>query len=408
MKKSNQDSTQHGMTRRDILGAIFGTVCVMPIAVRAFDSTDSTENTLNKKRLIIYSLYGGNDGLNTVVPILDPLYKNYRPNLALPANTLLPINDELALHAELSFLHSAFEKGEVAIFQDVGYPYPNLSHFESRAIWDSAKPALGKRASTGWYGDLVTANRKEFDAANLDVAAISFLAADLFASGNGVSALNTSNIQGFLANEIVENKLPGDVPEALNYLAHQIKKNEIVRSRLLKRLRNADLPRWDAYQDSLQSQIKMVEYFLRNQVQVPALKIYQDGFDTHTGQMTEHSALLSKFDQSLKQLVSSLKSLGIWQDAAIWVYSEFGRRPHENGGGGTDHGTAGPAFLLGGSVRGGVYGQRADLGDLDENGNLKFTTDFRHIYSTLADRHFRLHKNPFADAGFAVMEGVFA
>lgn len=394
------------LSRRSVLRNVFAAACMLPFGSGFAESLPTAPTVLNKKRLIVFSLYGGNDGLNTVVPFRDPLYKKYRPNLALSTTSLLPIDDDVALNPELQFLRDCYERKEVAIIQDVGYAHPNLSHFESRAIWDSANPALGTRASSGWYANLVMSNRDQFDAANLDAAAISFLSGDLFASGNGVAALNTSNIRNFLTGDATANRLPDNAPEAQRYLSQLIDSETGIRERLRKRLQGRPLPEWEPYEDPVQIQLKMVEYFLKNSVQIPALKIIQSGFDTHTGQFSEHPSLLRKSDNSLKQLVTRLKEFGAWNDTVILVYSEFGRRPTENGGGGTDHGTAGPAFLLGGGVRGGLYGQRADLGDLDENGNLKFSTDFRRIYTTIARQHFQLSSDPFSQSGFSAIEGV--
>ena len=358
---------------------------------------------LKRKRLVLFRLHGGNDWLNTLVPYRDPLYRKLRPTLAQPLDKLLPVSDELALHPRLTEFMKMFQAGEVAIVQDAGYPDPNLSHFESAAIWDSGDPKQGTQSATGWWGQVAMRNRAAFDAARFDAAAVSFDKNIAFGAGRGVPVLQVNK------DVVATLEAPGPrrthagraAPEAVRVIADMINEGIGVRERFARRLHGVQSPEWEPFEEPFDIQVKLTEWFFSHGVTTPLVRVSQEGFDTHAKQLASHDELLKAFDSGLARLKQGLKAAGVWDDTVIMVHSEFGRRPAENGYGGTDHGTAGPVFLIGGKVGGGIHGQRAPLDDLDREGNLKFTTDLRAVYSTLVANLWALPGNPFAANGFA-------
>ncbi len=389
------------VSRRDLLLALAGAAGMgLPLQFALASQPPSAQ--LARKHAILFRLHGGNDALNTLIPYRDPLYRALRPTLALSASTLLPVSDELALHPSLTGLMKLFAAGEVAIVQDVGYPHPNLSHFESAAIWDSANTEPGSIARGGWWGESVNANRAAFDAVRFDAAAVTFDKDVAFASGRGVPVLLANqDVATTLGTKGQRSRVTPDAPETARAIAEMINQGIEVRARVAQRLENVQPPEWAPYEDSFAIQTKLTSWLLAHGVTTPLLRVYQDGFDTHSQLLQRHDALMKAFDSGLLDLKQGLQVAGVWDDTVIVVHSEFGRRPAENGYGGTDHGTAGPVLLIGGKVRGGVYGRRAALDDLDADGNTKFTTDFRAVYSTLLEHLWALPSNPFAAQGFA-------
>jgi uncharacterized protein (DUF1501 family) len=132
-------------------------------------------------------------------------------------------------------------------------------------------------------------------------------------------------------------------------------------------------------------QMKHVAKMITSDVGVPIYKVGLEGFDTHANQKSQHSSLLAELSSGLSSFTEAMKQAGLWNNVLVMSYSEFGRRVAENGAGGTDHGAASTHFVLGGSVKGGLYGSQPRLDDLDD-GDLKYTTDFRQVYSTVAQR----------------------
>jgi uncharacterized protein (DUF1501 family) len=358
---------------------------------------------LKRKRLVLFRLHGGNDGLNTLVPYRDPLYRKLRPTLAQPLDKLLPVSDELALHPRLTEFMKMFQAGEVSIVQDVGYPDPNLSHFESAAIWDSGDPKESTQPAAGWWGKVAIRNRAAFDASRFDAAAVTFDRNTAFGSGQGVPVLwvDRDAVATLEAKGAKRVRAALASPRTTRAIADMINDGIDMRARFAKRLRGISPPEWESFEEPFDLQAKLTEWFLSHGVATPLVRVSQDGFDTHALQLARHDELLKAFDSGLARLKQGLKAAGVWNDTVIMVHSEFGRRPAENGYGGTDHGTAGPVFLIGGKVGGGIHGQRALLSDLDREGNLKFTTDLRAVYSTLVTNLWELPGNPFAADGFA-------
>ncbi|HEX7742070.1 MAG TPA: DUF1501 domain-containing protein, partial [Sphingobium sp.] len=331
---------------------------------------------LRFKRLIVLEMQGGNDGLNTLVPVKDPLYRHYRPNLAVPAADVIPLDDDVGLNAAMPRLAALYERGEVGWIQDVGYPHPNLSHFESAAIWASGR--FQDIRGSGWAARAIAANRNAVDRLALDADGIILGGNTDILAGQGLHVLAIDDVQTFLRDRMAAPPPIEKGNSALRRITEIIGDSASIAARLRSKMTGTNrfqsgLMGPEKYLDPFNRQISNLLFMLDSDVRSAVYQVMLPGFDMHTGLRGDHENLLGRLDAGLASLVSGLKAMGLWQDTLILAHSEFGRRPAENGSGGTDHGTAGPVILLGGGVKGGLFGRRAALDVLDPDSNLVAT-----------------------------------
>ena len=362
------------MDRRDFL-RIAATVSVSA-ALPAFAVPSADPK---RRLLILVELKGGNDGLNTVVPYADPLYARLRPRLALPREQLLPLSEQAALHPSLEKLMPTWQEGKLAIVQGLGYPQPNLSHFRSIEIWDTASKSE-EYLEDGWLARAFTQSPSPAEFISDGVAVGT---ADLGPlSGSRARAIALTNPEGFLRNA----RLARPEGEARNAALRHILR---VENDVQQSARRITAGREFAAQfpnGPFGIAARTAAQLAANPAGVAAIRISLSGFDTHTNQLNAHANLLRQVAEGLAGLRAALEEAGRWDSTVIATYSEFGRRPRENQSNGTDHGTAGVQWVMGGTVKGGLYGAAPALDRLDGNGNLPFAVDFRGYYATFLDR----------------------
>jgi uncharacterized protein (DUF1501 family) len=386
------------LSRRDFLRTGVSVVTAGMVVPSIFtnalaEAEEIGAGTSKPRTLVVVQMAGGNDGLNTVVPYRDDAYRRARPNLGLKESDLLLLDDRLALHKALAPLQDAWSSGELAIVQGVGYPHPSLSHFEAMDVWHAADPDRARH--DGWLAKLVEGS--------VDSGGHPF-------SGIGIGAslppaLCCPKVPPAVVDDVRSYVLQGDPSNA---------RDRAVREDALLKL-------YEAYGDAgpygdlfVQTATHARESYQTIQrvaadyapavpypttpfgrgLQLVAETIVKDlgvriayvpfgGFDTHANQRYEHNRLLSTLAEGLSLFRRDLASHGRADDVLVVTWSEFGRRVQENASGGTDHGTAGPMFLLG-PVAGGLHGGAPSLTDLDA-GNLKHAVDFRSVYATLLE-----------------------
>ncbi|MFC0397107.1 DUF1501 domain-containing protein [Paraburkholderia rhizosphaerae] len=327
---------------------------------------DSTGRASGRKLLFLIELKGGNDGLNTVVPFADPLYYSLRPHVAIARDAVLPLDERAALHPALQPLMPLWQRGELAIVQGLGYPHFNLSHFRAMEIWDTASDAH-RYLRDGWVtralasAQAVPRTPGSVLAGALPGGALVIGSAEqgpLTGAARGVTTLmpssNCADADGVVEHALLTRFPLGAFGAALVHA--------IVASA-------ASPPRDAAY--------------ARPDHDASVIRVTLNGFDTHANQRERHALLLAQFAQGVDALQATLRELGLWDQTLIVTYSEFGRRPRENDTGGTDHGSSAPHFVIGGSVRGGLYGAPPAMSQLDGNGNLPMAVDFRRLYATV-------------------------
>lgn len=338
-----------------------------------------------RRLLVLVELKGGNDGLNTVVPHADPLYMQLRPHLALKRDNLLPLDERTGLHPSLQSLLPLWQGNELAVVQGVGYPSPNLSHFRSIEIWDTAS-RTDEYLHDGW----LARSFARYPAPSGFLAdAVAVGSQDMGPlTGTSARTLALSNPEQFLRQSRQLNPAPGVSPGGNRALAHLTKVEADVLAASLRLDPNhafrTDFPA-GPFGQAVHTGCQAIASGAGQNPSgggIAALRLTLNGFDTHQNQAGTHANLLQQLADGLLALRSALTELGRWQDTLVLTYAEFGRRPQENQSNGTDHGTAAPHFVLGGRVRGGLYGAPPALDRLDGNGNLPFAVDFRQLYAT--------------------------
>jgi uncharacterized protein (DUF1501 family) len=344
------------------------------------------------RKLILVQLAGGNDGLNTVIPYADDAYRAARPNIGVTGESVVRLDERFGLHPNLAALQGLWQAGHLAIVQGVGYPDPNLSHFTSMHVWQTASPD-GKEIG-GWLGRYLDA----LEAQQHDP----FMG---FNVGTRVSPELTTGATPLLSLASVDQYQPrftgGDAPQRQQALLKLYESypatapyaalletsadDAMQTSQQLQTLSAAYQPAVDYPQTSFASGLQLLASVIASDQPLRVGHVTLGGFDTHAKEDPTHEQLMQTLAEGLSAFFADLEAHGAADDVLVMTWSEFGRRVGENASGGTDHGTAAPLFVLGSGVKGGLYGDAVSLTQLDDNRNLRFTTDFRSVYSTVIE-----------------------
>ena len=336
------------------------------------------------RRLIIIELAGGNDGLNTLIPYRDETYFALRPTLAISPNKTNKLTDQLGLHPNLKHLAKLYEIEGLAVIQGLGYPSPSQSHFKSTALWHTGGDG-NQRRNEGWIAEAA-----QVHCPNAAAHGISFsdeLGILSHKKGIFISAYDTDQLRHMkLTTEIVgvhENPAIRLIEKRLTSLNKSL---TLLQKHLADNVVNPDIDG-----RSLGRQLTEVVKVIQSDAPVPVFVTPLSGFDTHERQKYRHQKKMRELDKSIGSTVAELKRSGHWEDTLIMTTSEFGRRPLENHSRGTDHGTAAPHFLIGGKIKGGIWGDMIDLASLDRNGDLKHSMDYRAVYDAVIKKWFHVN-----------------
>jgi uncharacterized protein (DUF1501 family) len=329
--------------------------------------------------LVLVELKGGNDGLNTVIPYRDTAYAALRPTLAIARDAVIPLDERTALHPSLAPLAPVFAAGRLAVVQGVGYPAPNLSHFRSIEIWDTAS-ASDRHLADGWLARTFAAAPASAESA-ADGVVIGSNDMGPFA-GSGARALALADTEQFLRRARLAR---AETTSRNHALAHiQRVEGDVVRAATHLDATRVFTTTFPA--TPFGNAVRTACHLAASPAGIACLRLTQNGYDTHTGQAATHARLLRELADGLVALEQGLTELGRWTDTLAMTYAEFGRRPHENASRGTDHGTAAAHLVLGGRVAGGLYGAPPSLARLGSDGNLPHAVDFRSLYATALER----------------------
>lgn len=355
--------------------------------------------------LVLLTLYGGNDGENTVIPYRDPAYLAGRPTLGYQPNEVIALDNELALHPNMTGFKSLWDAKQLAIVRGVGYPNPNHSHFRGMDIWQSAVPETDELS--GWIGRWLDTGGDRDPLRSLALGptlpkvvsgkkvAGSSIPAGVLALPDGArlegpfATLETGQPAGTLAGRI------GQSGADLLKVIHSVK--DVLASQPASAFATSlepaatDLPTTGSKpaprpaKNALTSQLDTVARLIKGGLSTQVYVVAVGGFDTHVNEKLNHAALMAELDSGVTGFIQAMARDPRGKDVVLMTFSEFGRRVAQNASGGTDHGTAAPLFVAGPGVKGGFYGDQPSLTDLDQ-GDLRFTTDFRSVYATVADR----------------------
>ncbi|MED5569760.1 MAG: DUF1501 domain-containing protein [Chloroflexota bacterium] len=365
--------------------------------------------------LVVLQLSGGNDGLNTIIPYTNPLYNDNRPAVRVPDDQVLQINDEIGFNPAMAPMRRLYDDGKLAIIQGIGYPTPSRSHFRSMDIWHTCEPE--KVGDEGWLGRMIA----ELDPTKENVlTGVNFgrgLPRAMVAPGVPVASVGNLESYGVLTGiEIEEQRtkaldvfsrvyspMIGQGP-VLDYFAHTG----------LDALKGADILSTapESYSSTVEYGSDSVAQYMRNIAQVHLANLGTrimyttapyNSFDTHAGELANHTKLWSETSNAVADFYDDLKEHNASDNVVLLVFTEFGRRVHDNGSG-TDHGAGGCAFVIGDAVKGGLYGEYPSL---EENklveGDLAFNNDFRGLYSTLLEKWMGLDAKPIVNGSFEQM-----
>jgi len=342
--------------------------------------------------LVLVNLHGGNDGLNCVVPHGDDRYYQVRAGLAIDRHDVLAIDAHVGLNPGMRSFKALYDKGMVAIVQSVGYPNPDHSHFRSTEIWQTAAP--DRYEHTGWLGRYL--DDAGLPPANLfkGVAVSKVLPEAMVSNRTDIPAIpglqeyamiadGNATARRAFAQQARDRRLPFESP----YLAHvmEIEADAQRCSEELPRLVSGYVTKASYPATGLGRSLALAAQIVGSHLGTKAIYVEHGSFDTHVSQKATQNRLLTEFSNAIGAFYEDLAAHGNDRRVLTVTFSEFGRRIEENGSRGTDHGEASPLFMIGGGVKGGLYGQAPDLGATNM-GNVRFTTDFRGVYATVLER----------------------
>jgi uncharacterized protein (DUF1501 family) len=349
-----------------------------------FNDIESSDGNI----LVIIQLAGGNDGLNTIVPYRNDIYYKLRPQISIPAKEVISITDELGLNPSMKSFAGLFDRGDVTILNNVGYPNPNRSHFRSTDIWQSGS-AADDYVHSGWIGryldkqlnqqmhhaielnsglSLAMKGEKTSGMAFADLKSFYQSTTSPFIKGLQYPDENAGTSNGqvqFLYSTLIETR------KSAEYL-HQHAKPYTSRSKFPNHM--------------FGKQLKTIAQMIVSGSNTKVYFLTLAGFDTHAGQKGIQNRLLKIYSDGLSAFAKDLKDNGKWNNTLIMSFSEFGRRVAQNGSAGTDHGTANNLHLLGGKLKKpGIFNEAPDLKNTID-GDLKHSIDFRQVYATILEK----------------------
>lgn len=361
--------------------------------------------------LVMVTLYGGNDGLNTVIPYRDSAYLKGRPSLGYQPDQVIPLAEGLALHPNLKGLKALWDAKQLAVVRGVGYPDPVLSHFRGMDIWQTGSP--GQAIASGVFGRWLDATGTDPMRAISIGATLPRLLVGERSSGTAIES-GTITLPGdaALAPALASLAAPGPDRAGLAALVARSGSDLLQVQHTLSDLLSAPTsgptsgPAGAAPNPppapgkapgkapakakakagaagGLSGQLDIVAQLIKAGSPTRVYQVSMGGFDNHAQEKDTHARLMADLDAAVSGFMTGLHGSREGASVVLMTYSEFGRRVAENMSGGTDHGTAAPLFVVGPAIKGGrFYGAEPSLVDLD-NGNLKFTTDYRRVMATM-------------------------
>jgi len=362
--------------------------------------------------LVVLQLSGGNDALNTLVPHGNPKYYDNRPNVRVPEDQVLKLNDSVGLNPNMAPVKNLYDQGKVAIIQGVGYPNPNRSHFRSMDIWHTCEPV--SQGTEGWLGSTI----KEIVPNKVNVlTAVNFgrgLPRALAAPGVPVASVGNLATYGVLTGIEGEDQR-ADALDVFSRIYSPTLGRSMVVDYLsqtgMDALKGADILSTapENYSSTVEYGSDVLGQYMKNIAQVHLAGfgtriLYTtapyNSFDTHAGELAAHAKLWTDTSNAIADFYDDLSQHNASDNVLLLVFTEFGRRVQDNGSG-TDHGSGGMAFLIGDHVNGGLYGEYPSL-DADKllEGDLHFNNDFRGIYTTILEDWMEMDAKPIVNGGF--------
>jgi uncharacterized protein (DUF1501 family) len=410
-KVSRRDFVKAGLVfGAGAAGLAAGYAAVPDVFTRAVYAAKK-DGVSNDKVLVMVQLAGGNDGLQTVIPLQDPTYRDLRPRLSKAADSALPLDGKFGLNQHLKGIKSLYDQGKVAVVQGVGYPDPSQSHFDSIRVWETGDPS--RRQVDGWLGRTIA---KNYDSAGHPLVGCACGATDVPGALRDLQAtltvINGQQTFKFMAGDEMERaagalytSTPG-IYGALFDTAVATARDTVAQLRtsaakyVPKAKYSDDVRLVYSSKNQLATALQLAAELIVTGSGAKILHVTLGGFDTHYTQEARQESLLSYVDAAVSAFYADVAAYGMADRVMVATWSEFGRRPRENASAGTDHGTASPVFLIGDPVKGGMFGEAPRLDALDRQGNPKYSVDFRSVYQEVLQTHLAVDPREVLDQTF--------
>lgn len=384
-----------------------GGMLFIPTFLKAFETNNI--NFSSYKKLVIIQLKGGNDGLNTIIPYRNDFYYKHRRNISIPTNETIKLNNEVGFHPSLRPLKSLLDKGYLSIINNVGYPNPNRSHFRSSDIWQSASNS-NEVLQTGWIGRFLDETKsKPYKAIEVDQSLSLMLKGELH---NGLAITNPKLFYNLIKHPFFDsasNNYTTDIhlsEHNLGYLYNTMIDAKSSAKYIYEKTKitstSTEYPK-----NNFAKQLKTISEFISSGLDTQVYYAGLRGFDTHADQKNRQASLLKVYAESMEAFVNDLKQNNAFDDTLILTFSEFGRRVEQNGAKGTDHGAANNLFVIGKNLKKvGLYNALPDLKNLDSNGDIKYSVDFREIYATILNKWLNVDDSKILNKNFSKLNFI--
>jgi len=369
------------------VGSLATASMMLPKFLKAFETGQMVPP--GNKVVVILQLSGGNDGLNTVIPIRNDIYYRSRPRLGIKREKALTLTDETGLHPALPAFKAMYDDGSMAIINNVGYPNPDRSHFRSMDIWHTASQS-NEYWSNGWVGRYLDAQCNGCDKPTQAIEIDDVLSLAL--KGNnlkGIAVKDPRRLYG-TANEkffrdVMKNHKDEAGEQPVDYLyktmAETLSSADYIFQQSKLHPSNAEYPK-----SELGNSLKTIASLIYSEINTKVYYVSLGSFDTHINQDVQQQRLFTEMNDAVNAFVNDLKAQRRFEDVLLFTFSEFGRRVEQNASNGTDHGTANNMFLVSGGLKQkGLINPLPDLNDLNE-GDLKYNIDFKDVYATVLNK----------------------
>ena len=375
----------------------------------------NNKNGHREKNLVVIQLSGGNDYLNTLVPYQDGLYYDFRPNMGLKGDDLIPLDDRLAFNSNMGPFKTLFDQGKMAVLMGIGYPEPSRSHFRSMDIWHTAEPFTS--SSEGWLGKanslIDPEGRNPITTVNFGrglpralalqgVSVASVGALESYGLYTGLAGARNGDAMLDTISRIYQPMADGGFPSRriLETGRGMLDGADLLREAPANYTSDVEYPEDNPIAQSLKGIAQVMSADLGTRIYYAA----QGSFDTHTNELVNHALLWDQVSTAVSCFWDDVVQQGKGDETVIWMFSEFGRRIADNGAG-TDHGSGGVAFVIGDSVNSGLYGEYPKLALSDQlDGDVRFNTDFRQVYATLLEDVLGIESEPVLKQKFDTLD----
>jgi uncharacterized protein (DUF1501 family) len=369
------------------IGSLATASMLLPKFLKAFEGVNMVP--IGNKVVVILQLSGGNDGLNTVIPVTNDLYYKARPKLGIEKTKTLSLTDEVGLHPALPGFKELYDDGSLGIMNNVGYPNPDRSHFRSMDIWQTASQS-NEYLATGWVGRYLDAQCKGCDKPTQAIEIDDMLSLSMKGEHiKGIAVKDPQRLYG-IANEkffrdVLKNRTDEVGEQPVDYLyktmAETLSSADYIFQQSRLHPTKADYPNTE-----LGKSMKTIASLIFSDINTKVYYVSLGSFDTHINQDAQQQRLFTEMNDAVKAFVKDLKKNNRFDDVMLFTFSEFGRRVEQNASGGTDHGTANNMFFISGGLKQqGMINKLPSLSDLDE-GDLKYKVDFKSVYATVLNK----------------------